>query len=147
MACIGAFRSTAVAPEIDPVLHRSALTVVWFHTGLDVPSGGPYSTGTSLHGTPVRTRKRMPSINCRRDQTGGRPALIPFGSNGSNTAHCSSVHGDYQSASASIRENGSASVSGVTSVTVRPARRHTSSKSWRVRSLPPTFTSMLRSLR
>ncbi|GGW93753.1 hypothetical protein GCM10010321_04170 [Streptomyces chartreusis] len=35
--------------------------------------------------------KRMPSINCRRDQTGGRPALIPFGSNGSNTAHCSSV--------------------------------------------------------
>ncbi|GHB79065.1 hypothetical protein GCM10010306_086350 [Streptomyces umbrinus] len=39
VACIGAFRSTAVAPELDPVLHRSALTVVWFQTGLDVPSG------------------------------------------------------------------------------------------------------------
>lgn len=39
MACIGAFRSTAVAPELDSVLHRSALTVVWFQTGLDVPSG------------------------------------------------------------------------------------------------------------
>ncbi|WP_310725883.1 hypothetical protein [Streptomyces sp. N2A] len=39
VACIGAFRSTAVAPELDPVLHRSALTVVWFQTLLDVPSG------------------------------------------------------------------------------------------------------------
>ncbi|MEU8949363.1 hypothetical protein [Streptomyces sp. NPDC048489] len=39
VACIGAFRSTAVAPELDPVLHRSALTVIWFQTGLDVPSG------------------------------------------------------------------------------------------------------------
>lgn len=39
VACIGAFRSTAVAPELDPVLHRSALTVVWFQTAVDVPSG------------------------------------------------------------------------------------------------------------
>jgi hypothetical protein len=39
VACIGAFCSTAVAPELDPVLHRSALTVVWFQTVLDVPSG------------------------------------------------------------------------------------------------------------
>lgn len=33
----------------------------------------------------------MPSINCRRGQTGGRPTLAPFGNNGSSTAHCSSV--------------------------------------------------------
>ncbi|MFE2102217.1 MULTISPECIES: hypothetical protein [unclassified Streptomyces] len=39
VACIGAFRSTAIAPELDPVLHRSALTVVWFQTVLAVPSG------------------------------------------------------------------------------------------------------------
>ncbi|MFI7366123.1 hypothetical protein ACIBO4_28660 [Streptomyces sp. NPDC050149] len=39
VACIGAFRSTAVAPELDQVVHRSALTVVWFQTVLDVPSG------------------------------------------------------------------------------------------------------------
>lgn len=39
VACIGAFRSTAIAPELDPVLHRSALTVVWFQTVLTVPSG------------------------------------------------------------------------------------------------------------
>ncbi|MEE1797269.1 hypothetical protein PUR57_00940 [Streptomyces sp. JV176] len=39
VACIGAFRSAAVAPELDSVLHRSALTVVWFQTVLDVPSG------------------------------------------------------------------------------------------------------------
>ncbi|NEA46732.1 hypothetical protein [Streptomyces sp. SID10815] len=39
VACIGLFRSTAVASELDPVLHRSALTVVWFQTGVDVPSG------------------------------------------------------------------------------------------------------------
>ncbi|MQM26729.1 hypothetical protein [Glycomyces albidus] len=37
VACIGAFRSTAVAPELDPVLHCSALIVVWFQTGLDFP--------------------------------------------------------------------------------------------------------------
>ena len=29
----------AVAPELDPVLHRSALTVIWFQTGLEAPSG------------------------------------------------------------------------------------------------------------
>ncbi|MCN9244047.1 hypothetical protein NGF19_25240 [Streptomyces sp. RY43-2] len=39
VACIGAFRSTAVAVELDPVLHRSALTVIWFQTGVDVRSG------------------------------------------------------------------------------------------------------------
>ncbi|MFJ8675717.1 hypothetical protein [Streptomyces sp. NPDC093589] len=39
VACIGAFHSMAVAPELDPVLHRSALIVVWFQTVLDVPSG------------------------------------------------------------------------------------------------------------
>ncbi|WP_329274588.1 hypothetical protein [Streptomyces sp. NBC_00691] len=39
VACIGALRSTAVASELDPVLHRSALIVVWFQTTLDVPSG------------------------------------------------------------------------------------------------------------
>ncbi|PZH04623.1 hypothetical protein C1I97_19415 [Streptomyces sp. NTH33] len=39
VACIGAFRSTAVAPDHDPVLYRSALTVVWFQPAPDVPSG------------------------------------------------------------------------------------------------------------
>lgn len=38
VACSGAFRSTVVASELDPVLYRSALTVIWFQTGLDVPS-------------------------------------------------------------------------------------------------------------
>jgi hypothetical protein len=38
VACIGAFRSTALAPELVGG-HVSALTVVWFQTGLDVPSG------------------------------------------------------------------------------------------------------------
>ncbi|MEU8972342.1 hypothetical protein AB0D11_24240 [Streptomyces monashensis] len=39
VACVGVFRSTAVAPELDPVLHRSALVVGWFQPALDVPSG------------------------------------------------------------------------------------------------------------
>lgn len=39
VACTGFFRSAPVAPELDSVLHRSTLTVVWFQTGLDVPSG------------------------------------------------------------------------------------------------------------
>lgn len=28
-----------IAPELAQVAHRSALTVVWFQTALDVPSG------------------------------------------------------------------------------------------------------------
>jgi hypothetical protein len=39
VACVGVFHSTPVAPELDPVLYRSALSVVWFQTVLDVPSG------------------------------------------------------------------------------------------------------------
>ncbi|MFJ4778677.1 hypothetical protein [Streptomyces sp. NPDC088762] len=39
VACIGVFQSTAVAPELDPVLYRSALAVVWFQPTSDIPSG------------------------------------------------------------------------------------------------------------
>ncbi|MFE2211443.1 hypothetical protein ACFW93_05600 [Streptomyces canus] len=39
VACIGVFGSTAVAPELDPVLYRSALVVAWFQATPDVPSG------------------------------------------------------------------------------------------------------------
>lgn len=39
VACIGVFGSNPVASELDPVLHRSALGVVWFQTVPDVPSG------------------------------------------------------------------------------------------------------------
>ncbi|GCD40429.1 hypothetical protein GKJPGBOP_00078 [Streptomyces paromomycinus] len=47
MACVGAFRSAAVAPELDQVLHRSALTVIWFQTVLNVPSDE--DTDLALH--------------------------------------------------------------------------------------------------
>ena len=52
---------------------------------------GPYRSGTSRHGTPVRTRHRIPSISCRRGYVRGRPGFFPLGSSGSSTAHCSSV--------------------------------------------------------
>ncbi|MFD3735913.1 hypothetical protein [Streptomyces sp. NPDC058632] len=39
VACVGVFRSTAVAAELDPVLHRSTLTVVWFQPVPDIPLG------------------------------------------------------------------------------------------------------------
>ncbi|SEQ54443.1 hypothetical protein SAMN04487983_100633 [Streptomyces sp. yr375] len=39
VVCIGVFGSTAVDPELDPVLHRSALVVAWFQATADVPSG------------------------------------------------------------------------------------------------------------
>jgi hypothetical protein len=39
VACIGLFRSTALDPDHDPVLHRSALTVVWFQPAPGIPSG------------------------------------------------------------------------------------------------------------
>jgi hypothetical protein len=38
VACVGAFQSTALDPEHDPVLYRSALTVVWFQPAPNVPS-------------------------------------------------------------------------------------------------------------
>ncbi|MFI8003302.1 hypothetical protein [Streptomyces sp. NPDC086010] len=39
VACIGVFGSAPVDPELDSVLHRSALVVAWFQTTTDVPSG------------------------------------------------------------------------------------------------------------
>ncbi|GGJ14276.1 hypothetical protein [Streptomyces brasiliensis] len=39
VACVGTFRSTALAPGHDPVLYRSALTIVWFQNAPQVPSG------------------------------------------------------------------------------------------------------------
>lgn len=39
VACVGVFRSTALDPAHDPVLYRSALTVVWFQPTAEVPSG------------------------------------------------------------------------------------------------------------
>ncbi len=38
VACIGVFRSAVVAPVLDPLLHRSALAVVWFQAAVEVPS-------------------------------------------------------------------------------------------------------------
>ncbi|MBD0742804.1 hypothetical protein [Streptomyces sp. CBMA152] len=37
--CVGVFGSTAIDPDHDPVLYRSALVVVWFQPTADVPSG------------------------------------------------------------------------------------------------------------
>ncbi|MEU6341725.1 hypothetical protein ABZ883_12355 [Streptomyces sp. NPDC046977] len=39
VACIGVFRSTVVDPGLDPVLHRSVLTVAWFQPLSVVPAG------------------------------------------------------------------------------------------------------------
>jgi hypothetical protein len=41
----------------------------------------------SRHGAPVRTRHRIPSINCRFVHNDGRPGRDGAGSNGSSTAH------------------------------------------------------------
>ncbi|WP_431788617.1 hypothetical protein HLK56_21400 [Streptomyces sp. G9] len=40
IGCIGVFRSTAVDPGLDPVMHRSALVLPWFRDAAVVPSGG-----------------------------------------------------------------------------------------------------------
>ncbi|MFE9046472.1 hypothetical protein ACFYOG_36995 [Streptomyces sp. NPDC007818] len=39
VACIGVFGSTAVDPELDTALHRSALIVAWFQATPEIPSG------------------------------------------------------------------------------------------------------------
>nr|AGZ94058.1 hypothetical protein [Streptomyces sp. MMG1612] len=39
VTCIGVFSSTAIDPDLDPVLHHSSLTVAWFQPAPDVPSG------------------------------------------------------------------------------------------------------------
>src|SRR5262249_54883133 len=51
----------------------------------------PSPPGTPRHGAPVRTRHRIPSINCRFVHFGGRPGFLPPGSSGASTAHCPSV--------------------------------------------------------
>ncbi|MEU8434686.1 hypothetical protein AB0F18_17525 [Streptomyces sp. NPDC029216] len=39
VACVGTFGSYPVDAELNPVLHRSSLTVVWFQDTPDVPTG------------------------------------------------------------------------------------------------------------
>ncbi|MBT2421307.1 hypothetical protein J7F01_35310 [Streptomyces sp. ISL-22] len=39
VACVGAFRSTALDRDHDPILYRSALTIIWFQPTPHVPSG------------------------------------------------------------------------------------------------------------
>ncbi|MFF4256447.1 hypothetical protein ACFY1L_35135 [Streptomyces sp. NPDC001663] len=38
VACVGTFRSTALDPAHDPLLYRSALTVIWFQPTTRIPS-------------------------------------------------------------------------------------------------------------
>ncbi|MFD6425828.1 hypothetical protein [Streptomyces sp. NPDC060198] len=38
VTCVGSFRSAAVDPGHDPVLYRSALTVLWFQTTAEAPT-------------------------------------------------------------------------------------------------------------
>lgn len=45
VACVGAFHSSALDPDHDPVLYRSALTVIWFQPTPLVPSGCDAETG------------------------------------------------------------------------------------------------------
>ena len=39
VTCVGLFDSQAIDPELDSVMHYSALTVVWFQASPVVPSG------------------------------------------------------------------------------------------------------------
>ncbi|WP_367322063.1 hypothetical protein [Streptomyces sp. HUAS ZL42] len=39
VACVGAFRSTAIDPAHDPVLYRSALAIIWFQPTPQIPAG------------------------------------------------------------------------------------------------------------
>ncbi|MFE6620517.1 hypothetical protein [Streptomyces sp. NPDC057740] len=48
VACVGAFHSTALDRDHDPVLRRSALTIVWFQPTARVPDG--YDAEETLRG-------------------------------------------------------------------------------------------------
>ncbi|MFJ5260574.1 hypothetical protein ACIQAC_08935 [Streptomyces sp. NPDC088387] len=39
VACVGVFHSTPITATHDPVLHRSALTIVWFQATARIPTG------------------------------------------------------------------------------------------------------------
>ncbi|MCX4761753.1 hypothetical protein OG562_12360 [Streptomyces sp. NBC_01275] len=39
VTCVGSFTSYPVDPDLDTVLHHSALTVIWFQATPDIPSG------------------------------------------------------------------------------------------------------------
>jgi hypothetical protein len=51
---------------------------------------GPYRSGRSRHGAPVRRTHRIPSIT-DRSSLRGRPVLARSGSSGSSFSHCSFV--------------------------------------------------------
>lgn len=71
-------RTLRTARDWSRVRTRCQVPFRWHRRNRSQPrTHGPYSTGTSRHGTPVRTRNRMPSISGRRDQTGGRPPSSP----------------------------------------------------------------------
>ncbi|MFF4832304.1 hypothetical protein [Streptomyces sp. NPDC001315] len=44
-ACVGSFRATALDPSHDPVMYRSALTVVWFQPSPQPPAGEDADAG------------------------------------------------------------------------------------------------------
>ncbi|WP_435175045.1 hypothetical protein [Actinacidiphila sp. bgisy145] len=50
VTCIGVFDSTVVSPALDPVLHRSTLTVAWFQ-----PTPSPEHADPALHTLPWDT--------------------------------------------------------------------------------------------
>jgi hypothetical protein len=54
-------------------------------------SHGPYRSGTSRHGTPVRTRNRIPLITCRCSRHRPPRCGVRSGNNGSITAYSASV--------------------------------------------------------
>ena len=53
-------------------------------------SQGPYRSGTSRQGEPVRARHRIPSKTCRRS-LGGRPIFGIGGNSRSSRSHCATV--------------------------------------------------------
>ena len=53
-------------------------------------SQGPYRSGRSRQGEPVRARHQIPSKTCRRS-LGGRPIFGIGGSTASSRSHCASV--------------------------------------------------------
>lgn len=92
--------STETSHSIIP--SASALTCNFFKMRGQVPSichrrktvyavsHGPYRSGTSRQGEPVRARHQIPSKTCRRS-LGGRPILDIGGNSGSSRSHCVSV--------------------------------------------------------
>ena len=73
VACVGTFRSTALDPTHDPVMYRSALTVVWFQPTTRIPYRRAASSTWRSSSTPSAPTSLNPALMMITPRTPASP--------------------------------------------------------------------------